>query len=99
MKFTRDKARPISADTGLLDMEAAVMEAASGGGLRALGAAPQDRVRHPGHRHAGRHRPSYIEHLLTYIDRDRLRPLKIVVNAGQRRSGTGDRHARNRSAV
>ena len=40
MKFTRDKARPISADTGLLDMEAAVMEALASGGLRAQGAAP-----------------------------------------------------------
>jgi phosphomannomutase/phosphomannomutase/phosphoglucomutase len=31
--------------------------------------------------------PSYIEHLLTYVDRGRLKPLKIVVHAGNGGAG------------
>lgn len=103
LKFTRDKARPISADTGLLDMERMVVaalaarEEQAGGaqaggvdsgapvsgtaGTRPSSAQPSSVVR-PGVLTPFDSRPSYVDHLLTYIDRDKLRPLKIVVNAG-----------------
>lgn len=86
MKFTRDKARPISADTGLLDMDAMVRRA-----LRARDAGEMPpwapRTGTPGAIQQADTRPAYIEHLLTYIDEARLRPLKVVVNAGNGGAG------------
>jgi phosphomannomutase len=87
MKFTRDKARPISADTGLLDMEAAVMEALRVEGYVHWAPPPKIGSVTPGTITQFDSRPSYVEHLLTYIDRARLRPLKIVVNAGNGGAG------------
>jgi phosphomannomutase len=87
MKFTRDKARPISADTGLQDMESMVMDA-----LRVEGyvhwAPPATDSRAPrGAVTSQDVRRDYIEHLLTYIDGAKLRPLRIVVNAGNGGAG------------
>ena len=87
MKFTRDKARPISADTGLLDIEAAVMEALRVEGNVHWAPPPRTVPVTPGSVTQLDCRPSYVEHLLTYIDRGRLRPLKIVVNAGNGGAG------------
>ena len=75
MKFVREGARPISAQTGL----AQIRRLAEGGAF-ANGAA------------AGRVenvdvRADYIDHLLGYVDRDKLRPLKFVVNAGNGGAG------------
>ena len=76
MKFVREGARPISADTGLKDIEAAIAagkypaRAAQAGTLQSLDI-----------------RARFVEHLLGYIDPDRLTPLKVVVNAGNGGAG------------
>ena len=76
MKFVREGARPISADTGLKDIQTMI---ANG---RWPAAAPQ----------AGSVRPldireRYVRHLLQYVDRSRLRPLKVVANPGNGGAG------------
>lgn len=76
MKFVREEARPISGDTGLLQMRALIESRSF--------AAPAAR--------AGTERPldlraKYLEHLLSYVDRSRLRKLKVVVNAGNGGAG------------
>jgi phosphomannomutase len=70
MKFVREGAKPISGDTGLLEIkrlaEQADFPVASGkGSVSVLDS-----------------RPAYIDHLLTYVDTDVLAPLKIVSNPG-----------------
>jgi phosphomannomutase len=76
MKFVRQDARPISADTGLQDMQAAIATnrwpppAAHTGTVRALDI-----------------RERYLRHLLQYVDLSRLRPLKVVANAGNGGAG------------
>jgi phosphomannomutase len=76
MKFVREGARPISADTGLLDMRA-LMERGQlpGKAARAGTEAPLDI------------RPQYLKHLLSYVELPRLRRLKVVVNAGNGGAG------------
>jgi phosphomannomutase/phosphomannomutase/phosphoglucomutase len=76
MKLVRAESRPISADTGLKDIRALI----ESGKLPAPAAK------------AGVDRPldvraKYIEHLLTYVDRSKLRKLKVVVNAGNGGAG------------
>ena len=75
MKFVREDSKPISGDTGLLDIKrlAEQNSFASGakrGSLQTLHAAT-----------------AYVEHLLTYVDLEQLKPLKIVVNAGNGGAG------------
>ncbi|MBA3565088.1 MAG: phosphomannomutase, partial [Gammaproteobacteria bacterium] len=75
MKFVREAAKPISGDSGLKDIERLAEE----------------------NRFAGRDRSGdlallnpagdYIVHLLSYVDVPALRPLKIVVNAGNGGAG------------
>ena len=75
MKMVREESRPISADTGLNE-------------IRAI--AERESFRDAGRKgtvEAYDVRPAYIEHLLGYVDRDALRPLKIVVNAGNGGAG------------
>jgi phosphomannomutase len=76
MKFVREQSRPISADTGLKDM-AALIESG-----RLPPPAPQ-----PGTERRLDISKSYLEHLLSYVDRTRLRKLKVVVNAGNGGAG------------
>ncbi len=76
MKFVRQEARPISADTGLKDIQAAI----------AAGRFPQAAAR-AGTEKVLDIRERYVEHLLGYIDRSRLKPLKVVVNAGNGGAG------------
>src|SRR5579863_3663392 len=76
MKFVREGARPISADTGLQDMRALI---------------ECDRLP-PQAPRAGSERPldirgRYLEHLLSYVEPKQLRPLKVVVNAGNGGAG------------
>ncbi|HWX70612.1 MAG TPA: phosphomannomutase CpsG, partial [Steroidobacteraceae bacterium] len=76
MKLVREGARPISADTGLKEIRALI----EGGRL------PPKAARR------GTERPldilgQYLEHLLGYVDIARLRPLKVVVNAGNGGAG------------
>ena len=87
MKFTRSQARPISADTGLLDIEDLVMEELRRDGNVHMAPAPlrvegdSDKVTQVDVR------PGYVKHLLSYIDREKVRPLKVVVNAGNGGAG------------
>src|ERR1700757_5250917 len=76
MKFVREGARPISADTGLKEMRALI----EGGKL------PPKTAR------IGSERPldirsKYLAPLLGYVDVARLRPLQVVVNAGNGGAG------------
>ena len=76
MKFVREGARPISADTGLKEMRTLI----EGGRLP------------PKASRTGSERPldilgRYLEHLLGYVEVKRLRPLKVVVNAGNGGAG------------
>lgn len=75
MKFVREQSRPISADTGLKDVQR-IAEANSY-------AAPAQK----GRRHDLDVRKKYIEHLLSYLNRPKLKQLKIVVNAGNGGAG------------
>ncbi len=75
MKFVREGSRPISGDNGLLDIRR-IAE-------RGVFSKPS-RV---GERFAVDIMPEYIEHLLTYVDRPKLKPLKVVVHAGNGGAG------------
>lgn len=75
MKLVRRGSKPISGDTGLLDIKAMV---------EASNFSP---VANKGSVSAYDSRPRYIEHLLTYVDTATLKPLKIVVNAGNGGAG------------
>ncbi len=75
MKFVREGSRPISGDTGLQEIRA-IAEAGR--------FTPPARV---GERFAVDIMPEYIEHLLSYVDRAKLKPLKIVVHAGNGGAG------------
>ena len=65
MKFVREESRPISGDNGLQDIRR-LAEAAE--------FATPERM---GERYAMDIMPSYVEHLLSYVQRDRLKPLRI----------------------
>ncbi|MEO1594036.1 MAG: phosphomannomutase [Pseudomonadota bacterium] len=76
LKIVRDAARPISADSGLSD-------------IRALAERDERLVAdNPGKRTAVDIRAEYVAHLLSYVDTAALKPLKIVVNAGNGGAGT-----------
>ena len=79
MKLVRKGARPISGDTGLKEIgEMAVasnfVHAQVAG--KALGALEKVDIM-----------PAYIEHLLTYVDKSALKPMKIVANPGNGGAG------------
>ena len=76
MKFVREQSRPISADTGLKDMQAMIEE----GRLPA-------RARQPGSVRPLDTSRRYLDHLLGYVKSARLRRLKVVVNAGNGGAG------------
>ncbi len=75
MKFVREEARPISADTGLND----IRDLIAAGGLAESG--KKGRVI------ATSFVDEYLEHLLGYVDVGTLKPLKVVVNAGNGGAG------------
>ncbi|MFC1843171.1 phosphomannomutase [Thermodesulfobacteriota bacterium] len=70
MKFVRSKARPISSDTGLMEIRKMVQDGSFIKG-KASGAIRKVKIR-----------DRYIEHILSYIEADSLQPLRAVVNAG-----------------
>ncbi len=75
MKFVREGSRPVSGDTGLQD-------------IRRL--AEQGQFAAPGRRGSVSQldvRARYREHLLGYLDRSRLKPLRIVSNPGNGGAG------------
>ena len=75
MKFVREESRPISADNGLKEIRAF----AEGENFRLAGKR--------GARRSVDVTSAYIEHLLSYVDVQKLKPLKIVVNAGNGGAG------------
>ena len=76
MKLVREDARPISGDTGLRDIERKVEANAFGAPVSTIGVVTRDHDK-----------SAYIKHLLGYVDVPQLRPLKIVVNAGNGGAG------------
>ncbi|MDX1456357.1 MAG: phosphomannomutase [Marinobacter sp.] len=74
MKMVGPESRPISSDNGLNDIRDRVLE-------------PFDDAAVAGKLQTLNVEADYIEHLLGYVDRDSLRPMKIVVNAGNGGAG------------
>jgi phosphomannomutase len=75
MKFVREQSKPISGDSGL--------QAIRGFAERAEFPAPG----RAGVRHRIDTMQAYVAHLLSYVDTKKLKPLKIVVNAGNGGAG------------
>ncbi|MBE1159196.1 phosphomannomutase [Dyella sp. 7MK23] len=75
MKLVRAGAKPISGDSGLNDIQERVE------------AGHFDKVSAHGGNQLDADKSAYIQHLLSYIDPASLRPLKIVVNAGNGGAG------------
>ncbi len=75
MKFVREESRPISGDTGLF----AIRDLAAAGEFPASS--------RTGQVHDLNVRARYRDHLLSYVDRTRLAPLAVVVNAGNGGAG------------
>ncbi len=74
MKLVRDQSRPISGDSGLFALRDACVTAVEVTTAR-------------GSQHTRTDKTDFIEHLLRYVDSDLLKPLKIVVNAGNGAAG------------
>jgi phosphomannomutase len=75
MKFVREESKPISGDTGLFDIQAL---------------AEQNEFEAAGRRgqlHSLDTSAAYVQHVLGYVNPSQLRPLKIVVNAGNGGAG------------
>jgi phosphomannomutase len=75
MKLVRGGAVPISGDSGLRQLEAAVEASGASAPAGQAPTTPLDL------------RADYVRHLLGYVDAATLRPLKIVVNAGNGSAG------------
>ncbi|MCP5326516.1 MAG: phosphomannomutase [Oceanospirillaceae bacterium] len=75
MKFVREGSRPISGDTGLKDIQRMAEENKFAA------------ISHKGSVTLQDTRPAYVEHLLTYVDGKKLKPLRIVCNAGNGGAG------------
>ncbi len=71
MKFVVRGARPVTGESGLLEMAKRIGE----GPLPAAAATPGRLTHHD-------NKDDYVRHLLGYVDVGRLRPLRIVVNSG-----------------
>jgi phosphomannomutase len=76
MKFVREQSKPISADSGLLEMAALI----GSGSLPPKAAVP-------GKLTTLDTNARYDAHLLGYVDVPKLKPLKVVVNAGNGGAG------------
>lgn len=79
MKFVRENSKPISADTGLLDIKKAAeaedwIDVTIPEGER--GSYSSRNILKP-----------YVQHLLSYIDATKIKPLKLVVNSGNGSAG------------
>ena len=76
MKFVRQEARPISGDTGLRELEKQVAD----GELPVAAEVP-------GKIELLDITEEYVKHILSYVDVAKLKPLKVVVNAGNGAAG------------
>jgi len=70
MKLVRESSKPVSGDTGLREIESLVANASF---------EKSDKV---GSVHALDMKSAYVDHILSYVDTSVLKPLKVVVNAG-----------------
>ena len=77
MKLVRAGARPISSDTGLKELEKAVLSES----FKPLGDIVTGRVEHVDIA------DEYVKHLLTYIDVKALKPFTVVANTGNGAAG------------
>ena len=75
MKLVRENARPISADTGLKEIQV-LAETGTFNEVAEKGTTKKYNIL-----------PEFIDHLMTYIDPAKVRPLKLVVNAGNGAAG------------
>ena len=75
MKFVREESLPISGDTGLFDIKKLAE-------LDQFAAAAES-----GQLHALDTSKAYVQHLLSYVDVANLKPLKVVVDAGNGGAG------------
>jgi phosphomannomutase/phosphoglucomutase len=75
LKLVREGSRPISGDTGLF----AIRDAAIANVFTSSAT--------PGAIRQETSKAAFVQHLLTYIDRSKLKPLKVVVNAGNGGAG------------
>ncbi len=71
MKFVREQSRPISADTGLKDIERIILD----DGFTSAGPTK-------GSVEFKDTKTAFIEHLMTYVEPRRMRRLKVVANCG-----------------
>ena len=76
MKFVQKESRPISSDTGLKDIEKAVMEGDFKPVGKATGTVEKKDVL-----------DEYVEHILSYVDISKLKPFKVVANTGNGAAG------------
>ena len=76
MKFVREQSRPISADTGLRDIAALIETQRLPAAASRPGVVTQLDIS-----------DGYRKHLLSYVNRAKLTPLKVVVNAGNGGAG------------
>jgi phosphomannomutase len=79
MKLVREGSRPISGDTGLLEIKRRTEEGLASGRPAPCSAR--------GDLETVDTRNAYIRHLLGYVDTSKLRPLRVVVNAGNGSAG------------
>lgn len=75
MKLVRENARPISADTGLKEIQT-LAESNTFIEIAEKGTTEKYNIL-----------PEFIDHLITYIDPQKISPLKLVVNAGNGAAG------------
>ena len=76
MKFVREQARPISGDTGLHEIQKLVRK----------GSFIKNST--PGFIRRENIRAQYVDHIISYIEPDSLKPIKAVVNAGNGCAGS-----------
>lgn len=75
MKLVRENARPISADTGLKEIQALAESGLFIEPTKKGSSKPYNIL------------PEYIDHLMTYIEAAKIRPMKLVMNAGNGAAG------------
>lgn len=75
MKLVRENSRPISADTGLKEIQA-LAESGDFTAVAEKGTTEKYNIL-----------PEFIQHLMGYIDPQKIRPLKLVMNAGNGAAG------------
>ncbi|MGX5201612.1 phosphomannomutase CpsG [Aliikangiella sp. IMCC44632] len=81
MKPVREKSRPISSDSGLLEIKKMAET------ILSQGDKAKTRTDERGERVEVSILEPYVEHLLTYINLDNIKPLKLVVNSGNGAAG------------